>query len=68
MCPIFWGHWYQHFIGPAAMPAAKRSVCVAPEVDLGNYIRLYKEVNKAEPTLALKPKGDVTRNSIKEYE
>ena len=39
-------------------------LCVAPEVDLrGNvqYICLCN-ANKAEPTLALKPRGDITRN------
>ena len=48
----------------AAMPAAKRFGCVAPEVDLGEctlHLPLQK-ANKAEPTLALKPRGDVTRN------
>ena len=45
-------------------PVTKRPACVAPEVDSGNahYTGLHKKVNKAEPTLALKPRGDVTRN------
>ena len=44
--------------------AARRSVCVAPEVDLGECTLR----NKAEPTLALKPRGDVTRNPKKGYQ
>ena len=49
---------------PAALPAAKRSPRVAPEVDLGECTLHSppQKVNKAEPTLALKPRGDVTRN------
>ena len=45
------------------MPATKRSACVA-EVDLRECtldLPLQK-ANKAEPSLALKPRGDVTRN------
>ena len=48
----------------AAPPATKRLASVASEVDLGEctlHLPLQK-VNKAEPTLALKPRGDVTRN------
>ena len=51
-------------------PAAKRSACVAPEVDLGEctfHLPLQK-ANKAEPTLALKPRGDVTRNTKQGYQ
>ena len=46
------------------MMSAKRSVHVVPEVDLGkvHHIHLRKKVNKAEPTLTLKPRGDITRN------
>ena len=45
-------------------PAAKRLANVAPEVDLGECtLHLSpQKVNKAEPTLALNPRGDVTRN------
>ena len=52
-----------------ALLAAKRSACVAPEVDLGNvhYIHLCKIANKAEPTLALKPGGDIIRNPKQGY-
>ena len=28
------------------------------------YIRLHKKVNKAEPTLALKPRGDQVKNLV----
>ena len=46
------------------MPAVKRSACVAPEVDLGacTLHTLLQKVNKAEHTLALKAKADVTGN------
>ena len=47
------------------MLAAKRSSCVAPEMDLRECtlnLPLQKKVNKAEPTMALKPRGDITRN------
>ena len=45
------------------MLAVKMLGGVAPGVDLGDvhYIHLCN-VNKVEPTLALKPGGDVTRN------
>ena len=48
----------------SCMLAAKRSPWVAPEVNLGKctlHLPLQK-ANRAEPTLALKPRGDVTRN------
>ena len=43
----------------------KNRLCVGMRWILGNegYIRLRKNVNKAEPTLALKPRADVTRKS-----
>ena len=46
------------------MPAAKRSACVLPEVDLRECTlnSPLQKANKTEPTLALKPRGDVTRN------
>ena len=54
------------------MLAVKRLAGVAPEVDLGEctlHFASAKQVNKAaEPTLALKPIGDVTRNSKEEYQ
>ena len=45
-------------------PAAKRLACVVPEVDLREYTLHLppQKVNKADPTLALKPRGDMTRN------
>ena len=45
-------------------PATKRSASVAPEVYLGKCTLHSppQKANKAEPTLALKPRGDVTRN------
>ena len=53
-----------------AMPAAKRLACVAPEVDLGEctfHLPLQK-VNEAEHTLALKLRGDTTRNPKQGYQ
>ena len=50
------------------MQATKRLASVAPEVDLEEctlHLPLQK-ANKAEPTLALSPRGDVTRNPKKE--
>ena len=46
------------------MLAAKRLASVVPEVDLGECTlhSPLQKANKAEPTLALKPRGDVTRN------
>ena len=43
--------------------AVKRSGGVAPEVNLGECILHLppKKVNKAEPNLALKPRGDITK-------
>ena len=42
------------------MPAAKRLASVAPEVDLRECTlhSPLQKANKAEPTLALNPKGD----------
>ena len=47
-----------------AMPAVNRSADVALEVDLGECILHSppQKANNAEPTLALKPREDVTRN------
>ena len=52
------------------MLAAKRSACVAPEVDLWECTlhSSPQKANKAEPTLALKPRGDVTRNPKQGYQ
>ena len=50
---------------PAVMPAVKRSAGVAPEVDLGEctlHLPPQKQVNKADPTLALKSRRDITSN------
>ena len=51
-------------------PAAKRSASVAPEVDLGECTLHSppQKANKAEPTLALNPRGDVTRNPKQGYQ
>ena len=48
----------------AAMLAAKRSAHVVPGVDLRECTLHLppQKVNKAELTMALKPRGDVTRN------
>ena len=50
-------------------PAAKRSASVAPEVDLRECTlhSPLQKVNKAEPTLALNPRGNVTRNPKQGY-
>ena len=52
--------------------ATKRLAHVAPEVNLREcnitFARLLQKVNKAEPTLALKPRGDVTRNPKQGYQ
>ena len=50
--------------------AAKRSASVAPEVELREcslHLPPLK-ANKAEPTLALNPRGDVTRNQKQGYQ
>ena len=46
----------------SAVLAAQRSARVAPEVDLRECTlhSPLQKANKAEPTLALKPRGDVT--------
>ena len=51
-------------IGLATMLAAKRSAGVAPEVNLRECVTCMPlpSANKAEPTLALKPREDVTRS------
>ena len=51
-------------------PAAKGSACVAPEVDLRECILhlFLQKANKAEATLALKPRGDVNRNPKQGYQ
>ena len=53
-----------------SMLAAKRLACVAPEVDLGECTLHSppQKANKAESTLALKPRGDVTRNPKQGYQ
>ena len=59
-------HPLQQYVGtgPAACLATKRSVSIAPEVDLGECTlhSPLQKANKAEPTVALNPRGDVTRN------
>ena len=54
----------------SCVPAAKKLASVAPEVDL-RECTLHsppQKVNKAEPTLALNPRGDVTRNPKQGYQ
>ena len=47
----------------AAMPAIYTGRGVAPEVNLRERISgTPRQTNKAEPTLALKPRGDITRS------
>ena len=44
---------------------------VAPKVDLREYTLHYirlRYANKAEPTLTLKPRGDITRNPEQGYQ
>ena len=54
----------------AAMLAIYTSRGVALEVNLRDiyHICLHKSSNKAEPTLALKPRGDVTRSPKQGYQ
>ena len=54
----------------AAMQALYTSKGVAPEVNLGEHISCMppQSLNKAEPTLALKPRGDVTRSPKQRYQ
>ena len=49
---------------PAAMLAIYTGRGVAPEVNLREHISHtpLQSLNKAEPTLALKPRGDITRS------
>ena len=54
---------------PAAMLSIKRLAGVAPEVDLGEYtLHSPLQGNEAEPSLALKPRWDVTRNPKQGYQ
>ena len=50
--------------------AAKRLASVAPEVDLGECALHLppQKANKAEPTLALNPRGNATRNPKQGYQ
>ena len=58
-----------HGDGSAAMLAAKRSAGVAPEVNFMEYVTCMPppSMNKAE-TLALKPRGDITRSPKQGYQ
>ena len=54
----------------AAMLAVKRSAGVVPEVDLGEctlHLPPQKQANKADLTLALISRGDITRNPKQGY-
>ena len=55
---------------PAAMLAIYTSRGVTPEVNLRECVSRMPlpSVNKAEPTVALKPRGDVTRSPKQEYQ
>ena len=59
-----WGKW------PAAMLAIYNSRGVTPEVNLSEHISHTPpwSLNKAEPTLALKPRGDITRSPKQGYQ
>ena len=52
------------------MLAIKRSAGVAPEVNLREHVTHMPppSANKAEPTLALKPRGDVTKSPKQGYQ
>ena len=50
------------------MLATKRSASVAPEVDLDECTLPPQKVNKEELTLALKPRGEFTRNPKQGYQ
>ena len=56
-----------------AMPTIKRLAGVAPEMDLWECTlhsplqKKQQQVNKAEPSLVLKPRGDITRNPKQGY-
>ena len=56
--------------GSAAMLAAKWVAGVAPEVNLRDHVKcmLLPSLNKALPTLALKPRGDITRSPKQGYQ
>ena len=55
---------------PAAMLAIYTGTGVAPEVNLRERISRtpLQSLNKAEPTLALKPRGDITRSPKQGYQ
>ena len=55
---------------PAAMLAIYTGRGVAPEVNLRERISHtpLQSLNKAEPTLALKPRGDITRSPKQGYQ
>ena len=55
---------------PAAMLAIYTSSGVAPEVNLREHISRtpLQSSNKTEPTLALKPRGDITRSPKQGYQ
>ena len=53
------------------MQVVKRSAGIAPEVDLREctlHLLPQKQANKADPTLALKSRGDITRNPKQGYQ
>ena len=62
-------HRYMEEISSATMLADKRSAGVTPEVNLYNmqYIRLYQAGIRL-PTVALKPREDITRSQKQEYQ
>ena len=55
---------------PAAMLAIYTNRGVTPEVNLRECISCMplQSLNKAEPTLALKPRGDITRSPKQGYQ
>ena len=61
------GSRYVEEIGSAAMLAAKRLADIAPEVNLREYVHL-RQARIRLPTLALKPRGDVTRSPKHRYQ
>ena len=54
-------HGYVEGNGLAAMLAGKRLAAVTPEVNLREHVFLHQASIRL-PTLALKPRGDITRS------
>ena len=67
--PPMSGRRYVEEIGSAAMLAGKRSAGVTPEVNLVEQQHVHlQQVRIRLPTLALKPRGGVTRSTKQGYQ